>query len=229
MLTERRTDSEQFLPTPAEGPFFVGDELYMHWAVRNDSEGPVDQPFRVGIMLDGEVVYSRRISGLDAQDDTRGLNTLIQVDFPGLHTLALIVDLDNDVAESSEDGQRLRDRAELGGADADPEAHVNTSRQAHSGAGPRSPCDGHVGSNGRSGRGADVDRYECPYSRTGASYPFTHADADNHTYADGDTHTNDHPNPDRRGPGHPPQRSDRERRPDRRLHEELRDLCAPAG
>ena len=69
---------------------------------RTTQRGPVDQPFRVGIMLDGEVVSSRRISGLDAQDDTRGLNILIQVDFPGLHTLALIVDLDNDVAESSE-------------------------------------------------------------------------------------------------------------------------------
>ena len=89
-------------PPPSGEAFIVNEEVYLHWAIKNLSASPVTQPFQVGVWLDGEIIHSFPISGIGAQQVEHMLSVPITVAAEGPHIFAIIVDLDNRIAETDE-------------------------------------------------------------------------------------------------------------------------------
>ncbi|MDP6421817.1 MAG: kelch repeat-containing protein [SAR202 cluster bacterium] len=94
----------QFLevPPPGDTLFVLGDLVYVHWAIANDSRLAVADPFQVGIAIDGVVKITFPVAGLGSGDTARELNIALSIEDAGQHELALIVDVDGRVNESDE-------------------------------------------------------------------------------------------------------------------------------
>ena len=92
------------IPPPSGGPFVISEEgVYLHWAIKNNSDTPITEAFQVGLSLDGEIVQTFPLSALAAQEVQRMLNVPLHVGTPGLHGLALVVDFDSRIAERNEE------------------------------------------------------------------------------------------------------------------------------
>ena len=106
VVTDVRATSSESLPSGG-GPFETSEDVYVHFAIQNESLGPVEERFEVAIKLDDEIVWSRRISGLGPQETMTRLNTAIRVEDEGRHTVALVIDFEDDVTESDEADNRF--------------------------------------------------------------------------------------------------------------------------
>ncbi len=96
----------QFLETPPPGEsLFTGEQVYVHWAITNDSRWAVTEPFQVGIELDHELIITFPVSGLGSGETARELNIALLIDC-GDRELILVVDTDGRVAESDETDNR---------------------------------------------------------------------------------------------------------------------------
>ncbi|MCH8205394.1 MAG: hypothetical protein IH956_00120 [Chloroflexi bacterium] len=89
-------------PPVGGGPYFTDVEMYVHWAIKNDSAGEVGQGFEIGISVDGTLVMTMPVSSMAAQGVVRKLSQPFTFTGTGPHVLALIVDLNNVVAETNE-------------------------------------------------------------------------------------------------------------------------------
>ena len=88
---------------PGGGPFEVGEELYLHWALKNISTASVDQQFQVAILLDGQTISAYTVSGIGPQDSEWLFSIPIPVTpVAGWHVLTLVVDSGNVIIESIE-------------------------------------------------------------------------------------------------------------------------------
>ncbi len=90
------------MPPPGEILFVLGDLVYVHWAITNDSRLAVADPFQVGIAVDGVVIITFPVSRLGPGDIERELNIALSIEDAGQHELALVVDVDGRVTESDE-------------------------------------------------------------------------------------------------------------------------------
>ena len=101
VVSENRT---HFLavPPPSAFEFTVDKDLYVHWAITNESSEPVSRMFQVGIKVDGTLRVTFPVSMLEPGEILRMLNAGLSPESPGQHLMELIVDVDNRIDESDE-------------------------------------------------------------------------------------------------------------------------------
>ena len=76
--------------------------MFLHWAIKNVSVEPIDDPFQIGVAIDGTVVMTFPITQMTASAVERKLSVPITVQGTGAHAVELIVDLNSQIAESNE-------------------------------------------------------------------------------------------------------------------------------
>jgi Tol biopolymer transport system component len=90
------------LPGLFEDKFLTGQEFYVNWTIVNDSPTAASEPFVVGILIDGTLVREFKVLRLDAGDIHRQVNIPLTIDEPGEHEVTLVIDMNNQIAESNE-------------------------------------------------------------------------------------------------------------------------------
>ncbi|MCH8310695.1 MAG: PD40 domain-containing protein, partial [Chloroflexi bacterium] len=90
------------VPPPLENRFTVGQEIYISWAITNDSRTAVSQPFMVGILVDGNLLMKFEVPRLDSRGVYRELNHLLVIDESGEHEVTMFIDINRVIAESDE-------------------------------------------------------------------------------------------------------------------------------
>jgi hypothetical protein len=101
------SEQTEFLknPLPQQAEFVVGNPIYVNWAIKNESEIAVTEPFMVGINVDGKNVLDFQVKGLAPREVVFELN--VKMDSIDMRVtrephVSLIVDVDDRVAESDE-------------------------------------------------------------------------------------------------------------------------------
>ncbi len=89
----------------------VGSDTFLSWAIANERDALIDQTFFIDVLFDGVTVGrwpSHRLAGgaLGAIRDWPNLHRLTRIE-PGFHTVTLVVDPTNLVAESDESDNRF--------------------------------------------------------------------------------------------------------------------------
>jgi Tol biopolymer transport system component len=102
LVVSDRPSSFQDTPPPGGSQFVFGSQIFVHWAVKNESHQAITQPFLVGISLDGEVIVTFPVNSLDSNGIASMINEEISIISAGPHTIELIVDVGNRIAESNE-------------------------------------------------------------------------------------------------------------------------------
>jgi hypothetical protein len=93
------------MPPSRQIEFVVGDQLYLNWAVINDSEVDVDAPFMIGILVNGENLLNFVVPKLPAREIASDLNLVMDLRDTlesRVRDVSLVVDLGQDIAESDE-------------------------------------------------------------------------------------------------------------------------------
>ena len=102
LIVSERRSSFLTLPPSSAGALVAGNEVYLHWAFRNNSDTLVPETFQVAVSVDGVVVVTFPVEGIDAHETVTRLNVPLTVSLGGPHQFALLIDFDGRVAESLE-------------------------------------------------------------------------------------------------------------------------------
>ncbi|MDP6511810.1 MAG: CARDB domain-containing protein [SAR202 cluster bacterium] len=92
------------IPPPSQTQFEFSQEILIHWALKNESNATVNDPFQVGIEVDGQTLMTFDVNGkIGPQETTFELyKRFPTIPSVGTHTFALVIDPDNRVAEQNE-------------------------------------------------------------------------------------------------------------------------------
>ena len=84
----------------------LGEQIYVSWAITNDERRSINEPFDVHLYLGGVFLASWRPLGMSVDffqfvEDWEGIESVIRLE-PGEHTLRLIIDPYDEIAETDE-------------------------------------------------------------------------------------------------------------------------------
>jgi hypothetical protein len=102
LVTSAVTSSFLDVPPPLEDNFTVGQEIYVHWAITNDSPVAVTEPFVVGIKVDGRLEMRFVVPRLDSRAVHSELNQPLVINEAGEHEIELVIDAEQRIPESND-------------------------------------------------------------------------------------------------------------------------------
>ena len=87
--------------------FVAGRDFYLHGAIKNVSEAAVPGTFQVGILVEGKLIRTMGVFGLEAHQVHRVTDVPISITTAGPHSVSLLVDATNLVPEVNEGAASL--------------------------------------------------------------------------------------------------------------------------
>jgi subtilase family serine protease len=90
------------LGAPSETILYSGQNTWVDWIALNYGSGSTNQAFRVEYFLDGNSIGGTTFSGVEANAQASTHDYPVFIGEPGPHTLSMIVDYNQDIAESFE-------------------------------------------------------------------------------------------------------------------------------
>ena len=83
------------------------DGTYFDWAIRNNSAIPIQGSFKVNLLLDGAILKSWKLGGLNTGQVSTRQDFYLKLGKSGSHVISLVIDADQEIAESNENDNTI--------------------------------------------------------------------------------------------------------------------------